>query len=225
MSTRVISPLALVGVWAMLAACSKGANRTDSAAGVDTTASAAAMPTTSTPPATLSDPNIAALLDEANAGDSAAASVAVKKATNASVRTFARDMVREHHLLRKQGQDLATKIDLTPAAPSGDTLLTSSQRWADSLNAMPKGVEFDRAYIDHEVAAHQAVQSLLQTAASSAQDTSLKALITKAQPTIDAQLKRARHIQSKLSGGATAGAGISSDSTKMGAKKAASKKP
>jgi len=220
MSTRVISHLALAGAWAMFAACSKGADRTDSAGGVDTTASAAAMPTTSTPaPTMLSDPNIAALMDEASAGDSAAAAVAVKKATNASVRTFARDMIRAHHLLRKEGQDLATKINLIPAAPSGDTLSTSSQKWADSLNAMPKGAEFDRAYIDHEVAAQQAVQSLLQTAATSAQDTSLKALITKTQPTIDAHLKRAREIQSKLSGSATPGAGMASDSMKMGATK------
>jgi putative membrane protein len=199
MSTRGFSTVAILGACALWAACSKGANKADSAAGVDTSAAAATTPPATTPaPVALTDVNIVALLDEANMGDSAAGAVAAKKGKNASVKEFGRDMMRDHHALRKAGQDLAKKENLTPTPPSGDTLATAGQKWVDSLNAMAAGADWDKAYADHEVAVHQAVQALLQTALSAAQDTSLKALITKAQPTIDAHLKKAQDVQSKL---------------------------
>jgi putative membrane protein len=224
MSTRGFSYIAILGACALWAACSKGANKADSAAGVDTSAAAAATtPPPTTAPAVLTDVNIVALLDEANAGDSAAGAVAAKKGTSASVKEFGRDMMRDHHALRKAGQDLAKKENLTAAPPSGDTLATSSQKWADSLNAMAASADWDKAYIDHEVAAHQAVLALLQTAATAAQDTSLKALITKAQPTIDAHLKKAQAVQAKLSG-ATAAMAPTTDTTAKKAKKSSGKK-
>jgi putative membrane protein len=201
MSTRGFSTVAILGACALWAACSKGANKADSAAGVDTSAAAATTPPPATAaPAPLTDVNIVALLDEANAGDSTAGAVAAKKGKNAAVKEFARDMMRDHHALRKAGQDAAKKENLAAAPPSNDTLATASQKWADSLNAMPAGADWDKAYIDHEVAAHQAVQALLMTAVSAAQDTVLKALIVKAQPTIDAHLKKAQDVQAKLGG-------------------------
>ncbi|MGH7620698.1 MAG: DUF4142 domain-containing protein [Gemmatimonadaceae bacterium] len=198
MSTRGFSQIAILSACALWAACSKGASKADSAAGVDTSAAAAAVPSPSAAPAALTDVNILALLDEANAGDSTTGALAATKGTSASVKEFGRTMMHDHHGLRKAGQELAKKINMTPAAPSGDTLVSSTQKWTDSLNAMAKGADWDKAYIDHEVAAHQAVQALLQTAEGAAQDTSLKALITKAEPTIDAHLKKAQAVQAKL---------------------------
>ena len=207
MSTRGFSTVAILGACALWAACAKGANKADSAAGVDTSAAATTPPAAATANPTspaLTDVNIVALLDEANMGDSAAGAVAAKKGKSASVKEFGRDMMRDHHALRKAGQDVAKKENLTPTPPSGDTLATASQKWADSLNAMPAGADWDKAYIDHEVAAHQAVQALLMTAQNSAQDTTLKALIIKAQPTIDAHLKKAQAIQAKMGNAAMA---------------------
>jgi putative membrane protein len=224
MSTRGFSHLAILSAFTLWAACSKGANKADSAAGVDTSAAAAATPPPpAAAPATLTDVNIVALLDEANAADSASGAIAVKKGKSASVKEFGHTMMRDHHALRKAGQDLAKKLNLTATPPSGDTLATAAQKWNDSLTAMPAGPDWDKAYIDHEVATHQAVQALLQTAQGAAQDTSLKALITKAQPTIDAHLKKAQDIQAKLSN-ATAAMAPTSDTTAGAPKKSASKK-
>lgn len=193
----------------MWAACSKSVSKTDSvAAATDTSAKpAAATPMTDTAnksTAALTDPNIAALLDEANAGDSAVGKLAATKGTSAAVKEFGRQMERDHHTLRAQGQALAKKENLTPQPPSNDTLTTATTKWEDSLNAMPKGKAWDKAYIDNEVAVHQSVANLLQTAQSAATDTSLKALITKAQPLIQAHLEKAQSIQSKLNGTAAA---------------------
>ena len=203
-SMAIVSACALTVMWA---ACSKSAKNSDTLAAMDTTAkSAAATPipdTTAAPTAVLTDVNIVALLDEANAGDSAMGKLASTKGTSAAVKEFGRDMARDHHKLREAGQSVAKKENLAPQAPANDTLATAAAKMQDNLTSMAKGKDWDKAYIDNEVAVHQSVLNLLQTASTAAQDTSLKALITKAQPTIQAHLTKAQSIQSKLAGAAT----------------------
>ncbi|HET7374406.1 MAG TPA: DUF4142 domain-containing protein [Gemmatimonadaceae bacterium] len=165
--------------------------------------------------------NIVALVDEANAADSAAGQLAATKGTAASVKEFGRLMARDHHELRKQGLALVKKENLTPQPPSNDTLQSSSQKMMDNMKSMAKGAAWDKAYIDNEVAVHQSVLALLQTAQSSAQDTSLKALIQKAQPLIQAHLTKAQDIQSKL-GSAPA---MTDTSAKKSKRDTAAKKP
>lgn len=208
MTTRLTPVLVLFGACALWAACSKGGGKADSAAAADSAAKAAAATPPAPPaPAPLTDANIAAILDNANMADSAAGNIAATKGTNAEVKSFGREMMRDHHALRKAGQDLAKKLNLTPAMPAGDTSVTAATNWQNTLNSLPKGAAFDTAYINHEVAYHQAVLATAQAALSAAQDTSLKALITKAAPNIEAHLKHAQSIQSKLSGSAAADSG------------------
>ena len=214
-SMAMVSACVLGVLWA---ACSKSGSNADSvAAATDTSAKPAAATTTPDTTATatpLTDANIAALLDEANAGDSAMGKLAATKATNASVKEFGRTMERDHHKLREAGQALAKKENLAPTAPSNDTLASSASKMLDNLNSMPKGKDWDKAYIDNEVAVHQSVLNLLQTAQTAATDTSLKALITKAQPLVQAHLEKAQSIQTKL-GSASGAATKPSDSTTM----------
>lgn len=210
MSIRVARGFAVLGLSALWA-CAKGNANADSMALADSAARSTATAAEPTPPP-LDDANILALLDEANAADSTTGHLASTKGTAASVKTFGRDMMRDHHALRKAGQDLAKKLNITPTPPANDTLPAAAQRVMDKLNQMPKGPEWDKAYISGEVSAHQAVLSLLQTAQGAATDTSLKSAIGKAIPTIEAHLKMAQSIESKLNsttasaatGGATA---------------------
>jgi len=201
MDIRRTSTVALCAA-ALVAACAKKENNADSARLADSTAAAsstttATTTTTSTPPA-LTDANIVALVDHANMADSATGSVAASKGTNSEVKSFGRDMMRDHHALRQMGQDLAKKINVTPQMPPSDSSEARDKAWLDSLNSMPKGAAWDKAYIDHEVIAHQMVLSTLHTAEGAAQNADLKALITKAIPTIESHLKKAQDIQSKL---------------------------
>jgi putative membrane protein len=200
MSIRIARSIALVGASVLWAACAKNEAKNDSAAMADSAAKAAAAapPPAPAPPA-LTDANIAALLDEANAADSAAGNLASTKGTNAQVKDFGRTMMRDHHTLRKAGQDLAKKLNLTPAPPANDTLPQAAQKAHDNMTSMAKGAAWDKAYIDNEVAVHQSVLALLQAAQGAAQDTSLKALIITATPNIQAHLTKAQDIQSKLS--------------------------
>jgi len=229
MSIRLARAAALLGACALWGACSKSDNKADSAAAADSAAkaAAAAAPATPTPPP-LTDANIAAILDAANAADSAAGKIASTKGTRADVKDFARMMMRDHHALRKQGEDLVKKLNVTPALPAGDTSQAAAQHWQDSLNAMPKGAAWDKAYIDHEVTYHQAVLQTAQTAQGAAQNAELKDLITKAAPNIQAHLTKAQDIQTKLNAAPAAGAATDTGAKKGGSdtsKKAGKKNP
>jgi putative membrane protein len=148
--------------------------------------------------ASLSDANIVALLDEANQADSTAGAYAVGKATSPEVKAFARLMMGEHHALRLQGQQLAKKLNVAPQPPANDPLKPAAESEMAALRAAPKGAQFDRVYIDQEVAIHKAVLDLAEQAHGAAQNPELKALIEKAQPIIERHRERAEKIQQKL---------------------------
>jgi putative membrane protein len=199
---RTIPALALA---LALGACNSNRDRT-AATNMPRGAETAAVPsdTTANPaasaPATteLTDANIVALLDHANAADSTAGALAATKATNAGVKQFAKLMMSEHHALRKAGQDLAKQLKVTPEPPANDPVTPLAQQEAQALQSAPKGAQFDRTYIDQEVAAHQAVLDLANKAHDQAKNEQLKALIEKAKPVIEKHLDMAKKLQQKL---------------------------
>lgn len=184
---------------AVVACAKKDNTTTDTTAVTGTMADTSAMAASSTTPAaTWSDANIFAMLDEANAADSSAGSIAATKGTAAAVRSFAKDMMRDHHTLRTQGAALAKKLNVTPAAPADDPVPNMAQTETNTLNSTAKGKDFDKAYIDAEVNAHKAVLDLATKAAGQTQTTELKNLIQKAAPLIQAHLTKAESIQKTL---------------------------
>jgi len=151
-----------------------------------------------TPKGGLGDSNIVALLDEANMADSAAGAMALKKATNPDVKAFAKLMMADHHALRAAGQALAKQLGVTPKPPERDPLAGYIRNETDALKKTPKGAEFDRTYIDHEVSIHQAVLDFANQARVTTQTPELKDLIGKAAPVIQKHLDQAMEIQKKL---------------------------
>jgi putative membrane protein len=170
----------------------ESASRTDTAAVGPDTATAATEEFT--------DANIAALLDEANKADSGAGAVAVKKASSPAVKRFARMMMGEHHVLRVAGEKVVKQAKITPSAPANDPVAPLAQQETSVLDSTPAGSQFDRAYIDQEVAAHRAVKDLLERSEGEADNADLKAVIGKARPVVDRHLKEAEELQQKLAG-------------------------
>lgn len=182
---------------AFLAACSKS----DDTNKADTSGTSAATTTSADTAAAapaLSDANIVFILDNANMLDSSAGQVASTKGTSADVRDFGNMMMRDHHGLRKQGQELAAKLGVTPAAPANDDSQAKTDKTMSLVNSTAKGKDFDKAYIDNEVTYHQWLLDTATAALGAAQNAELKAFITKAAPSVQAHLDRAKAIQSKL---------------------------
>jgi putative membrane protein len=198
--------VAVVGL-SMMACGKKDQNADTSAVGSGATASAAPARTAGSSTgasasasggATLSDPNIVYILDQANASDSARGRLATTKGTSTDVKNFGRLMMGEHHALRQQGQQLAKKLNVTPQAPPNDQSEAQAKTEMDSLNAMPKGKAWDKAYIDYELPYHQALMQTATKALDAAQNQELKDLIKKAAPVVQKHIDHAKQVQQKL---------------------------
>jgi putative membrane protein len=193
------TPLAVSCAAALLVACSKGERAGDSARVTDSTAVAATATSAMTPTApAMSDGNVLAMLDEANVADSTTGSIAAAKGTSADVKAYGRDMMRDHHALRVDGQDLAKKSNISPAMPAGDNTAARDKALTDSLTAMPRGAAWDKFYIDHAVMHHQEVLAMAQNGMNAAQNADLKAMIAKASPIVQQHLDRAKQLQSRM---------------------------
>ena len=197
LSTFRLTALAVAAL--VVVACSKKENDAADTAALSTAgADTSAIGAPSTTPATWTDANIFALLDEANIADSAAGALATTKGTSSAVRDYGRRMARDHHALRVQGEALAKRLKITPTPPADDNLVVDAQKNLDNLNSTAKGKDFDKAYIDSEVEAHKKVLEIATTAMKQAESTELKNLIQKAAPVIRGHLDLAQSIQKNL---------------------------
>ena len=128
----------------------------------------------------------------ANAGmtEVEASKAAQSKSTNAKVKAFAADMIKDHTAAGEDLKALAgTKNVTLPTAISED-----SQK--DIADASAKtGADFDKAYIDMMVDDHQKVVDKFEDASKNAKDPDVKAFATKTLPTLQAHLEHAKMLK------------------------------
>lgn len=145
------------------------------------------------------DPQIAAIVVTANQVDIDAGKLAEKKGSSQQVKDFGKLMVTDHSGVNQSAKDLVTKLHVTPEP--NDTSKSLQKGGDENLAALKKleGAAFDKAYVDHEVAYHQAVLDAVdKTLIPSAQNAELKALLVKVRPAFVAHLEHAKQLQSTL---------------------------
>ena len=149
------------------------------------------------------DAQIAAIVVTANQVDIDAGKLALSKAHSQDVKDFAQRMITDHSAVNKAAAELVARLHVTPEpSPTSESLQNGGD---DNLAALKKlkGDAFDKAYVDHEVAYHEAVlQAVDETLIPSAQNAELKGLLIKVRPAVAAHLEHAKHIQAELSKGA-----------------------
>src|SRR5439155_26429858 len=101
---------------------------------------------------------------------------------------------------------LVTRLKVTPQ----DNDTSRSIKKGGDVNVATlktlKGAAFDKAYVDHEVAYHQAVLDAVdKTLIPNASNADLKALLVKVRPAFVAHLDHAKHLQASLGKKAAAG--------------------
>ena len=146
-----------------------------------------------------SDPQIAGIVVAANQIDIDAGKLAKSRTKNKEVSKFAQQMITDHTAVNKQAGALAKKLKVKPA--DSDTSKSLKAGAADNMKNLKglKGAAFDKAYVDHEVAYHQAVLDAIdKVLIPSAQNAELKGLIVKVRPAIAAHLDHAKMVQSDL---------------------------
>lgn len=198
--TSNINKIAAAAVAAVLiAGCSKGEKGADATKDPSAETGAERAPgTISGAAAGMNDANIFYVLDVANMGDSAKGALASTKGTSAEVRDFARVMVRDHHAMRVQAQALVKRLGIQPTPPPADSLPSKLDDALSKLAAAAKGRDFDKAYMDHEVAAHREVLTFVTGAMSVTQNSEIKNLIQNAAPMLQAHMDKAQAVQKNL---------------------------
>lgn len=146
-----------------------------------------------------SDPQIAGIVVTANAIDIDAGKLAKSHTRNKQVSEFAQLMITDHTAVNKQAGALAKKLGVKPEdSPTSQSLKTGAAENTKNLKGL-KGATFDKAYVDREVAYHQAVLDAIdKVLIPSAKNAELKDLIVKVRPAIAAHLDHAKMIQSHL---------------------------
>lgn len=150
----------------------------------------------------LSDPQIAHVAVTANAIDVELAELAQSRTSSAEVRAFARTMITDHTAVNEQAAALAQRLGVTPEDNDvSRSLKDGAAKARRSLEAL-QGAAFDRAYMDREVAYHQAVLNALdKVLIPGASNAELRTLLQQVRPAVAAHLDHAKQLRARLGGG------------------------
>ena len=153
----------------------------------------------STPSApALDDGTIVAIFDAANTADIETGTLAAEKGTTQAVRDYGAMLARDHAAVRRMGRDLAARLGVTPTPPADGS---SAKAHAAAMKALraASGADFDRAFLRHEIAFHQAVMDALEASVIPAiENPELRALVVKVAPAFEAHRQAAIQIEAGL---------------------------
>ncbi|HZP06475.1 MAG TPA: DUF4142 domain-containing protein [Terracidiphilus sp.] len=152
------------------------------------------------------DPQIVGIVQTANRIDIDQARLALRKSSNPQVKEFANQMISDHTNLEKSVRDLANKLG-AKEEPS-DTAKQLKQQAAEESKKLSglKGKEFDREYVSHEIAYHQAViDAATNTLIPNAKNAQLKSALQSAAPLLQGHLQHAQHLQQSFQSGGSSG--------------------
>ena len=160
-----------------------------------------AAPLAAQNPPDLSDPEVAHVAVTANSIDIDAAKFAQTRTHNSAVKQFAATMITDHTAVNQQAAALATKLGVTPADNAVSQSLQADAKKAHDALVPLRGAAFDRAYMDREVAYHQAVLDAIDKVLIPTTDNAeLKQLLTNVRPAVATHLEHAKQVRSKLGG-------------------------
>ena len=174
------------------AARANGNAMTDSARRADSAKSAARSGWT--------EPSIYGFVTAANAGEIQMGQLGAKKATNAKVTAFAREMVADHRSLQTETKSLFAKVSATPDTANGDAhdLMDRTRDQIKDLTEKAAGNDWDKNYIDKLIDDHQKVLDKLQDAAKNTTNADLRAGLEKATGKVQEHLTKAQDIKNNV---------------------------
>lgn len=146
----------------------------------------------------LDDPTIVAIFDAANTADIETGLLAAERGHSKEVRAFGEMLARDHTQVRQIGRDLATKLGVTPTPPKDDAAAKAHAQAMETLRSK-SGADFDRAFLQHEVAFHKSViDAVKSTLLPAIRNQELRALVVKVAPAFEAHMLAAQGLEKQL---------------------------
>ena len=193
-----------LGVCLTMGACAgkdEGAAGDSASAATDTAMAAngtAATGTMGEAAAPRNDGEIMTMISHSNAAEISSSELAQQKATNPQVKAYAQQMITEHTAMQKEGDRIAKANNAAPAGT--DATMDKKEDAQDDIGDLKdkSGADFDKAYMEYQVKAHEMTLAQLQGMQNTAQNADLKAMITAAIPKVQAHLEKAQQIRQQL---------------------------
>ena len=129
---------------------------------------------------------------KSDAFEIAAAKLAKTNADSADVKKFAATMIEAHTGSTAKIKAAAAKA--TPAIKPDPTLTSDQQSKLDDLGKL-KGADFDKAYIDGQISAHEDALSLMKDYAANGDTPSLKTAAGEIAPVVQKHLDMAKALK------------------------------
>jgi putative membrane protein len=146
----------------------------------------------------LDDATIVAIFDGANTADIETGRLAEQRGASKEVRAIGASLARDHEAVRQQGRDLARKLGVTPTPPKPNPYAEAHAKAMAALSGK-SGADFDRAFLDHEIAFHQAViDAVTGTLLPAITNPELKAFVEQVAPAFQAHLDMVKAAKRQL---------------------------
>lgn len=146
----------------------------------------------------LDDETIYAIFDQANMADISTGRLGWKKAHAPEVKALAKMVVNDHTAVQQMGRELAHDLGYIGTPPDGDQSLADQAKTLAKLESL-SGPEFDRAYLLHEIAFHQAVIDAVKgTLLPSIKNPQFKNLVNNVLPGFEHHLAASKDVARKL---------------------------
>jgi putative membrane protein len=191
--------LAACGLVIMAAACatSAGMEASAGAGGASVNASATVM----------TDANVAAVAHAANMDEIQTSQVAIQRSQNAQVRQFAQMMITEHTAVEQEMMRMLQAKNMTPQPNAVAQAAMQATRATVANLSQRSGMDFDRAYMMHQVQAHRwTLTSLDQSLIPSTRDPEMRTFLsTRVRPGVAMHLGTAQRINASVGGSASTG--------------------
>lgn len=148
----------------------------------------------------LTDSNIAAIVVGANKIDISAAKIALDQSTHEGVKEFAQRMATDHQSVLDSAVKLVTRLGVTPKSNDLVHALAKQSMEHEAHLKTLSGREFDKTYIDHEVAYHESVIAVINDQLiPGAENMELKEMLISVVPAFEAHLAHSKMVQKKIS--------------------------
>ena len=141
------------------------------------------------------------VVDRLIVGDSIeveAAQLAVSRTQNAAVRDFANMLITDHRGHLDNLRKLAGKKDIGREANSADTSATFAIKLLTDMKAMTGGADFDKMFIQQQIAHHEYDIAAVKTLRPAATDDDLQKDIDRTLPVLERHLSRAKEVAAQL---------------------------
>jgi putative membrane protein len=152
---------------------------------------------------TLSDGQLAAVLQAINQGEIQQAQLAESRAQSPEVKKLAQHMMTAHQNMQTKAQAMMSRLQLTPSDNAvSQQIQTDAQNDLSTLQSM-RGREFDRDYVQAQIKGHNQAIEMLDRMIPTVKSPEMKTELMNLRPKLQAHLQEAERVQSTMQKGTT----------------------